>query len=41
MKLGRNGIEEIVELELNAEEKAQLATSAKVVQELVKTMKLG
>ena len=41
VKLGRNGIEQIVELELTAEEKAALANSAKAVQELVNTMKLG
>jgi len=40
VKLGRNGIEQIVELELTAEEKAALANSAKAVQELVNTMKL-
>lgn len=41
VKLGRNGIEEIVELELTDEEKASLAHSAEAVRELVKTMKLG
>jgi len=41
VKLGRNGIEQIIELELTEEEKAQLASSAKAVQEVVKVMKLG
>ena len=40
VKLGRAGVEEIVELELTAEEKKQLAGSAGVVRELIKTMKL-
>ncbi len=39
VKLGKAGIEEIIKLELTAEEKAQLASSAEAVQELVKTMK--
>jgi len=41
VKLGRNGIEQIIELELTTEEKAALANSAKAVQEMVKAMKLG
>ena len=41
VKLGRNGIEQIIELEITEEEKAQLTNSAKAVQELVKTMKLS
>ena len=41
VKLGKNGIEQIIELELTAEEKTALANSAEAVQELVKTMKLG
>ena len=41
VKLGKNGIEQIIELELTPEEKAQLANSAKVVRELVKGMKLS
>ncbi len=41
VKLGRNGIEQIIELELTTEEKAALATSSQAVRELVKTMKLG
>ncbi len=40
VKLGKSGIEQIIELELTAEEKSALAKSAKAVQELVKTMKL-
>jgi len=40
VKLGKNGIEQIIELELTAEEKSALANSAQAVQELVKTMKL-
>jgi len=39
VKLGKDGIEQIVELELTTEEKSALANSAQVVQELVKTMK--
>lgn len=41
VKLGKDGIEQIIELELTTEEKAALATSAKAVQELVKVMKLS
>jgi malate dehydrogenase len=41
VRLGKKGIEEIIELELTKEEKAQLAKSATAVQELIKTMKLG
>ncbi len=40
-KLSRNGIKQIIELELTDEEKAQLVKSAGAVQELVKAMKLG
>ncbi len=40
VKLGRNGIEQIIELELTAEEKTALVKSAEAVRELVKTMKL-
>ena len=40
VKLGKAGIEEIIELELTEGEKAQLTSSAKAVQELVKTMNL-
>ena len=39
VKLGKGGIEQIIELELTAEEKSALANSAQAVQELVKTMK--
>jgi malate dehydrogenase len=39
LKLGRNGIEKIYELQLNAEEKAMLAKSAGAVQELVDVLK--
>ncbi|GAH87961.1 unnamed protein product, partial [marine sediment metagenome] len=41
VKLGKSGIEQIIELELTPEEKQALATSAKAVRELVNTMKLG
>jgi len=41
VKLGRNGIEEIIELELTDEEKVALTKSAEVVRELVSVMKLG
>ncbi len=40
VKLGRNGIEQIIELELTAEEKGQLVKSSEAVKQLVKTMKL-
>jgi len=41
VKLGKGGIEQIIELDLTDEEKAQLANSAEAVQELVKIMKLS
>ena len=41
VKLGKNGIEQIIELELTPEEKQALATSAKAVRELVKATNLG
>jgi len=41
VKLGRNGVEQVIELKLTAEEKAALASSAKVIQEAVATMKLS
>lgn len=41
VKLGKNGIEQIIELDLTPEEKQALANSAKAVQELVNTMKLS
>jgi malate dehydrogenase len=40
VKLGKDGVEQIVELELTTEEKSALANSAQAVQELVKTLKL-
>ena len=40
VKLGRNGIEQIITLDLTEEEQQALANSAKAVQELIKTMKL-
>ena len=40
VKLGRNGIEQIIELELTPDEKQALATSAEAVRQLVSTMKL-
>jgi malate dehydrogenase len=41
VKLGRNGIEQIIELELTAEEKQALNESAEAVKQLIKTMGLG
>ena len=41
VKLGRNGIEQIIELELTAEEKGQLVKSSEAVKQLVKKMKLS
>ena len=41
VKLGRNGIEQIIELELTPDEKQALASSAKAVRQLVSIMKLG
>jgi malate dehydrogenase len=41
VKLGKSGIEQIIELKLTKEEKQALANSARAVQELVKTMKLS
>jgi malate dehydrogenase len=41
VKLGRSGIEQIIELKLTAEEKQALAKSAEAVQQLIKTMKGG
>ena len=38
VKLGRNGIEEIVELELTSEEREALKNSAEVVRKLVKAI---
>ena len=39
VKLGKNGIEQIIELELTQDEKQALASSAKAVQELVNIMR--
>jgi malate dehydrogenase len=39
VKLGRNGVEKIYEMQLNADEKAALAKSAGAVQELVDVLK--
>jgi malate dehydrogenase len=39
VKLGKNGIEQIISLKLTAEEKKALAKSATAVQELVEAMK--
>ena len=41
VKLDRNGIEQVIELELTPEEKIVLTNSAKAVQQLVNIMKLG
>ena len=41
VKLGKSGIEQIIELELSGEEKAQLAKSAEAVQGLMQVMKQG
>ena len=41
VKLGRKGIEQIIELELTAEEKAALTSSAEAVKQLVDIMKRG
>ena len=41
VKLGKRGIEQIIELELTDEEKQALAKSAQAVRELIKKMKLG
>jgi len=40
VKLGKSGIERVIELELSAEEKKALANSSEAVQELVKVMNL-
>lgn len=39
VRLGRNGIEQIIEIELKPEEKAALTGSAKAVQELIRSIK--
>jgi len=41
VKLGRNGIEQIVEIKLTAEEDAALKKSAGAVQELFEKLKTG
>jgi malate dehydrogenase len=41
VRLGRKGVEEIIELKLTAEEKQALNKSAEAVKELIKVMKLG
>ncbi len=41
VKLGKNGIEQIMELELTPEEKKALAKSAEAVKQLINTMKLS
>jgi malate dehydrogenase len=41
VKLGRNGIEQIIELALTGEEKTALVKSAKAVQQLIKVLKLS
>lgn len=41
VKLGKNGVEQIIEISLTSEEKAALEKSAEAVRELVKIMKLG
>ena len=40
VKLGKDGVEQIIEIDLNSEEKAALEKSAESVRELVKIMKL-
>lgn len=40
-KLGKNGIEQVIELKLTPEESAALKKSAQAVEELVRVMKLG
>jgi len=41
VRLGKKGIEEIIELDLTAEEKQTLNTSAEAVEELIKKMGMG
>ena len=41
VKLGKNGVEQIIELELTPDEKTALANSAKAVKQLVNVMKLS
>ncbi len=39
-KIGKNGMEQVIELKLTAEESAALKKSAEAVRELIKIMKL-
>jgi malate dehydrogenase len=41
VKLGRNGMEQVIEIKLTAEEKAALDKSAAAVKELVERLKSG
>ena len=41
VKLGRSGVEQVIELKLTGEEKQALSDSAKAVRELIKVMRLG
>jgi malate dehydrogenase len=40
VKLGRRGVEEVIQLRLTAEEKAELNKSVDAVKELVKSLKV-
>ena len=40
VKLGRNGVEQIIEIELTADERAALQKSADAVKELVDKLKI-
>jgi malate dehydrogenase len=40
VKLGKNGLEQVIELKLTAEESSALKKSAEAVRELIKIMKL-
>ena len=41
VKLGWDGVEQVIELELTEEENAALAESAQAVQDLIRVMNLG
>lgn len=41
VKLGRNGVEQVIEIDLTSEEKSAMEKSAEAVRELIKVMKLG
>jgi malate dehydrogenase len=41
VKLGKDGVEQIIEIDLTSEEKAALEKSAEAVRELIQVMKLG